>query len=438
MKKIISLVLVLVLALTAIGGTLAYFTDTASAENVFTIGNIDIELIETEDDGTTPFEQNKELLPGSTEAKEVYVNNVGKNDAYVEVTIEIPADMIGTFGTMTDWEIEAGTINGGKAVGPQTIVLRKMMTAGEESAILLDKITLSGEVTETTAKAEYIVPVSVKAIQTAGFEDNADSAYAELATIELATAADTATKANDALKSTGASVQLSANLTSQEAIVMTGAATVLDGNNNTIHKKADTSNPTNAGIAPNGGGIIKNVTVTGETYATADGTTRGFRAVYTNSALASDLRLQNVNLTGTYGINIGSGNGKTMNVVGSKDNMTEIDGWVSFSGLKVANFDYVDFKTASDKTATDSDGNTVYINSIRTYDDANFSNCKFAAGYYFSTDPAQQDLVTITFDDNCFVGAEKLTAVNFKSLLDGKNAIDWNLVTVIVNGIKVA
>ena len=42
-KKIVSLCLVVALAATAvIGGTLAYFTDTDEAENVFTFGNVDI------------------------------------------------------------------------------------------------------------------------------------------------------------------------------------------------------------------------------------------------------------------------------------------------------------------------------------------------------------------------------------------------------------
>ncbi len=50
MKKIISLVLVLVLALTAIGGTLAYFTDTDEVKNEFTIGNVTLDLYEGDED----------------------------------------------------------------------------------------------------------------------------------------------------------------------------------------------------------------------------------------------------------------------------------------------------------------------------------------------------------------------------------------------------
>ena len=46
-RKILSLAMSLcVLAIVAIGGTLAFFTDADNAENVFTIGKLDIELTE--------------------------------------------------------------------------------------------------------------------------------------------------------------------------------------------------------------------------------------------------------------------------------------------------------------------------------------------------------------------------------------------------------
>ena len=47
-KKILALCLVVALAATAvIGGTLAYFTDTDAETNVFVVGNVDIDLIES-------------------------------------------------------------------------------------------------------------------------------------------------------------------------------------------------------------------------------------------------------------------------------------------------------------------------------------------------------------------------------------------------------
>ena len=77
-KKIISLCLVVCLLATAIGGTLAYFTDTEADKNVMTMGNVDIEQIEQErspDGVLQPYTQNHTLLPmGGYDWEEVTVN----------------------------------------------------------------------------------------------------------------------------------------------------------------------------------------------------------------------------------------------------------------------------------------------------------------------------------------------------------------------------
>lgn len=85
-KKFLSLTLALGLVATAaIGGTLAYFTDTDQAENVFTTGDVAINLIETFDP------DNAKLMPGIDIEKKVNVQNVGSEDAYVRVHIAIPS-----------------------------------------------------------------------------------------------------------------------------------------------------------------------------------------------------------------------------------------------------------------------------------------------------------------------------------------------------------
>lgn len=99
-KKFISLCLVAVFAATAaVGGTLAYFTDTDKADNTFVTGNVKIDLIENfgDNDPSTP----EKLLPctGSAQdntlkngiTKEVSVKNEGTEDAYVRVHIAIPS-----------------------------------------------------------------------------------------------------------------------------------------------------------------------------------------------------------------------------------------------------------------------------------------------------------------------------------------------------------
>ncbi len=97
-KKLLSLCLVAVLALTAIvGTTLAYFTDTDAQVNTFVSGNVAIDLFEDfgDNDGL------ETLVPATGSAqedtlkngieKEVYVSNTGSEEAYVRVHIAIPA-----------------------------------------------------------------------------------------------------------------------------------------------------------------------------------------------------------------------------------------------------------------------------------------------------------------------------------------------------------
>ena len=98
-KKIISLCLVVALGATAvIGGTLAYFTDTDTETNKFTVGNVKIDIVEKgEKDGQEVdwAEADKELIPGTSTVnnvkKSVTVKNVGANDAYMWIEVWVPA-----------------------------------------------------------------------------------------------------------------------------------------------------------------------------------------------------------------------------------------------------------------------------------------------------------------------------------------------------------
>ena len=88
-KKIISLCLVVCLLATAIGGTLAYFTDTDSEKNTFTVGNVDIDLTETnkingEEVTGNAFEN---LMPGTEITKTPVVTNNSSEAAYVRVVV---------------------------------------------------------------------------------------------------------------------------------------------------------------------------------------------------------------------------------------------------------------------------------------------------------------------------------------------------------------
>lgn len=92
-KKIITICLVIALAATAIvGASLAYFTDTKTAENTFTLGNVKIELDETNIDdpnGDRVDGNEYNVYPGQTVTKDPVVHNVGKNAAYIRAKINV-------------------------------------------------------------------------------------------------------------------------------------------------------------------------------------------------------------------------------------------------------------------------------------------------------------------------------------------------------------
>lgn len=92
-KKILSIALVVAMVAVIAAGSLAYFTDKDSAENKFTVGNVDIKLNET-------FEQNSKLLPGIDVNKDVTITlKQGSSDAYVWYLWKIPADLDSIDGT---------------------------------------------------------------------------------------------------------------------------------------------------------------------------------------------------------------------------------------------------------------------------------------------------------------------------------------------------
>lgn len=146
MKKTIAIVMLVVLvAAVSVLGTLAYLTDTKTAKNTFTVGNVSIELLESslhrenagyangttkdqlnpdnaelwsdvDKDGTgntskykagDSFYTNEQIVadakeykcdkvklnPGQSYHKMPYVKNTGANDAYIRIRVMFPADL---------------------------------------------------------------------------------------------------------------------------------------------------------------------------------------------------------------------------------------------------------------------------------------------------------------------------------------------------------
>ncbi len=91
MKRKILLAAVAVICLSLLGvGTLAYFTSDGTAHNVITTGGVDIELIETTDDGKPfPSEGVTGVMPGESVTKRVTVKNTGLSEAWVRVRADM-------------------------------------------------------------------------------------------------------------------------------------------------------------------------------------------------------------------------------------------------------------------------------------------------------------------------------------------------------------
>ena len=140
-KKITAIFLcVALVAIAIVGASLAYFTDTKTAENTFTVGNVKIQLLESNlhrenagvangatstselwsdvamegTNNTSPYKagdafytdaqieadaaqytcENVKLNPGQYYHKMPYVKNTGANDAYIRIRVMFPADLV--------------------------------------------------------------------------------------------------------------------------------------------------------------------------------------------------------------------------------------------------------------------------------------------------------------------------------------------------------
>lgn len=104
-----------VAAIMLVGGASAFFTDTDSAENTWTVGNVNIDLQEPnyDESDTTNITPNQEL------DKDPMVQNTGTNDAFIFVKFTIPKASVATAnedGTLNESQLQelfSYTINNG-------------------------------------------------------------------------------------------------------------------------------------------------------------------------------------------------------------------------------------------------------------------------------------------------------------------------------------
>ena len=92
-QKIMAAAAGAIVAVTSLAGaSLAYFTDTKTAANVFTMGNVRIALDETDvqnPNGDRVTANTYAVYPGAVVTKDPVVHNTGANGAYVRATVNV-------------------------------------------------------------------------------------------------------------------------------------------------------------------------------------------------------------------------------------------------------------------------------------------------------------------------------------------------------------
>lgn len=92
-KKITAIFLcVALVAIAIVGASLAYFTDTKTATNTFTMGDVKIKLDETnvnDVDGDRVTSNEYNTYPGAVVTKDPIVHNTGSNAAYIRATVKV-------------------------------------------------------------------------------------------------------------------------------------------------------------------------------------------------------------------------------------------------------------------------------------------------------------------------------------------------------------
>jgi predicted ribosomally synthesized peptide with SipW-like signal peptide len=194
-KKIIAAALaVCMMATLAVGMTLAYFTDTKTAVNTFTVGNVKIDLAEKKWE-TSGKEEGKSVYAGEALAKDPTVTNTGANPCFVRIKVDGLDSLVpqGTQGTERDkWMITyrteyanklgEGWVDGKDGYYYYTKVLENK---DEATTPLFDQIVMPTALKGDDQNPAYNVVVKAEAVQAQGampkFDDVKTMTVAQIA-----------------------------------------------------------------------------------------------------------------------------------------------------------------------------------------------------------------------------------------------------------------
>ena len=172
-KKVLAAGLAVCMAAIMVTGmTLAYFTDTQSAKNTFTIGDVSIKLDEgevTKSGDTWAFVDQEnartedgvdygQVYPGAELPKDPTVTNTGSNDCYVRVSVTHDVNVtLGKLGA--NWE----------KVGDYYYYVGRL-TPEADTGALFEQVKISEDVDgETVTITDTEINVTAEALQADGF-----------------------------------------------------------------------------------------------------------------------------------------------------------------------------------------------------------------------------------------------------------------------------
>lgn len=494
MKNVLlmGLSLVLVAAL-AIGGTVAYLTDTDSAVNVMTAGNVNVELNEKQRDDNgklEDFEQGKTLNPivgNITEKDEigmptnsnyvdkiVYATNTGKNDAYIRILVAIPAwantsddtganannlhwnypndtnmaklqDAIGgdfSADSYKDWTLEYDatletTIEiDGAAYGVYSFTMNDVVKAGESTPVVMTGCYLDSAVDYDADKGVYL---DKNGNEIEGFDG---TVY--IPVFVQAVQADGFADADTALDTAFGEFTPEYNPweeTKVPAIVSDAeslSTALTNGEDAVLADNVSATSPVVLnGNTLNGGGNTLDSDYVGTSgwgqYAIVanSGTVENITIVDAFRGIGSVNTSDDVYIKNVTIDNVTYAiNGNGTDTQNVYVSDSTIYGWISYADVASINF--------ADCTIGKGNSNDGYM---VIYGTTNFTNCEFETGFAMCGDLRGNLGSAVTFT-NCTYNGEKVTAENFKTLFKYPgDDIDFNKLSnyeIVIDGVTVA
>lgn len=184
-KNKIILAAVVLLVVFGIGGAIAFFTDKETKTNVFTVGNVDISVVETEWDKLADADNNgkkdkaENLMPGDEVTKDPKISNDSeKNAAYVFMKVEAPCTTDATPVELLPYTINSGwnlmtdgTCTNGKITRVYNYGTADAMTSLAKktaTGTLFDSVTLANLNGTETLPTNMDIVITGYGIQTTG------------------------------------------------------------------------------------------------------------------------------------------------------------------------------------------------------------------------------------------------------------------------------